>query len=130
QVQPAACGLAVLSRKRQGMVEATSMRLPWLCLLLLAGPALAGDWTHWRGPTQNGVSPEKNLPESFKVTKAGANNLVWKAPYGCRSTPLVMKGRVYFNSHTGTEKIEEQESVVCLDAETGKKLWQYKFNVY
>src|SRR5205809_5072526 len=106
----------------------TSMRYSSLalCLLLLAGLGFAGDWTQWRGPSSDGVSPEKGLPQTFKVTEAGKNNLVWKAPYGCRSTPIVLDGRVYFNTHTGVEKAEEQESVVCLDAKTGKKLWQYK----
>src|SRR4051812_46798149 len=107
------------------------MRFPWLtlCVLALAAPA-RGDWANWRGPTMNGVSADKDLPETFKVARAGKDNLVWKAPHGCRSTPLVVRGRVYFNSHTGQEKQEEQESVVCLDAETGRKLWQYKFNVF
>src|SRR5262245_13418771 len=115
-------------------------RLPlrlWLCLLICvhlcssAVPSLRGAaWTHWRGPTANGVSSETGLPDSFKVASAGKDNLVWKAPYGCRSTPIVLNGRVYFNTHTGGDKIEEQESVICLDEKTGKKLWQYKFNVY
>src|SRR5215218_9329395 len=105
--------------------------LPVLCLVTLSpchlvGGASAQDWDHWRGPTRNGVATDTGLPDAFKVAKAGANNLVWKAPYGCRSTPIVMGGRVYFNTGTGVDE-EEQESVVCLDADTGKKLWQYKF---
>ncbi len=89
----------------------------------------AGDWSHWRGPSQNGVSPEKELPEKFSLTRAGENNLVWKADFGCRSTPLVLGGRVYVNNHTGKGALE-QERVMCLDADTGRKLWEHTFNVF
>jgi outer membrane protein assembly factor BamB len=93
-----------------------------LAILFLA-PLLAqaGDWTHWRGPLQSGVSPEKDLPTKFDV--------VWRAPYPGRSTPLVMKGRVYLINNVG-KGVTEQERVICLDADTGKLLWEHKFNVW
>ena len=60
------------------------------------GVACGGDWLHWRGPEENGVSREKDLPERWSPDpKTPDNNLIWKMPYGCRSTPLVMNGRVY-----------------------------------
>ncbi len=107
------------------------MRLPLLavCLLSLASPAPAGDWSNWRGPTFNGVSPEKDIPAEFDVAQPGKNNLIWSAEYGCRSTPLILNGRVYFNSHAGSKE-KEQERVVCLDAATGKLVWEYRFNVF
>lgn len=101
-------------------------------LLLLAGGAvaLAADWYHWRGPFQTGVSPETNLPEKFSLDpKDPDSNLVWRAPFGCRSTPLVMNGRVFLINNVG-KAITEQERVLCLDADTGKLLWEYKFNVW
>lgn len=99
-------------------------------LLAVTSGTVQADWTHWRGPQQSGVSPEKGLPDSFKIAQPGKDNLLWTAPHGCRSTPMVHQGRVFFSSHTGTERELEQESVVCLDANTGKTLWQYKFNVF
>jgi outer membrane protein assembly factor BamB len=96
---------------------------------MLVGPVLAGDWAHWRGPTENGVSTEKDIPATFEVSEAGKNNLLWTAPYGCRSAPLVLNGRLYFNSHVG-HKEKEQERVVCLDASTGKLIWEQRFNVF
>jgi outer membrane protein assembly factor BamB len=90
----------------------------------------AADWTHWRGPWQNGVSPDKNLPERWSPNpNATDNNLIWKAPYGGRSTPLILNGRVYLINKAG-EGIHEQERVMCFDADNGKVLWEYKFNVW
>lgn len=100
------------------------------CCLLFPLALAAGDWTHWRGPFQSGFSPETGLPEKFSLDPKDAdNNLVWRAPYPCRSTPLVMNGRVYLINNVG-EKITEQERVVCLNADTGKLIWEYKFNVW
>src|SRR5262245_47595794 len=84
------------------------------------------DWADWRGPTRDGHSYEKGLPE--KWSKQG-ENLLWKAPYGGRSAPIVMNGRVFmFNSAGEGETM--QERVLALDAETGSKIWEYRFNVY
>ncbi|MBJ7302954.1 MAG: hypothetical protein JHD26_00785, partial [Gemmataceae bacterium] len=38
-----------------------------------SGP-LAVEWSHWRGPTQNGVSTDKNLPEKWSPNPATADN--------------------------------------------------------
>ena len=45
------------------------------------------DWADWRGPFRDGNSPEKGLPEKWSPT---GDNLLWKAPYGGRSAPIVM----------------------------------------
>ncbi len=88
------------------------------------------DWYHWRGPWQTGVSPETDLPDKWSTDPADPNNnLIWRAPYGCRSTPLVMNGRVYLINSAG-QGITEQERVMCLDADTGKPLWEHRFNVW
>ncbi|MCC6419862.1 MAG: PQQ-binding-like beta-propeller repeat protein, partial [Gemmataceae bacterium] len=114
-----------------------SVALPGSCLVFtlcalgaFARNAPAADWSHWRGPFQSGFSPEKDLPAEWSPDpRAENNNLIWKAPYGCRSTPLVMSGRVYFINNVGKE-ITEQERVMCLDADTGKLIWEHKFNVW
>ena len=93
--------------------------------------ASAADWIHWRGPEQDGYSPERDLPEKFSLDpKAAGNNLVWKQDYGSRSTPLILKGRVYIINDTGLPGLHEQERVMCLDANTGAKIWEHKFNVW
>jgi outer membrane protein assembly factor BamB len=117
------------------MKDTTLLSRPWMaflsgviCLLGVGAVCFAADWTHWRGPWQTGVSPEKDLPASWSPTEADGN-LIWKAPYGCRSTPLVMNGRVYLINAVGNG-ITQQERVMCLDADTGKLLWERSFNVF
>src|ERR671914_1099737 len=86
----------------------------------------AGDWAEWRGPARDGVSNEKNLP--VKWSPAG-DNLAWKAPYGGRSTPVVLGDRVYLQN-TAEKGEREQERVMAFDADTGKLVWEHRFNVY
>ncbi len=89
----------------------------------------AADWYQWRGPENNGVSREKNLPDKWSPKTVGENNLIWKQPYGGRTVPIVMNGRVYVINDSG-EGINEQERVMCFDADTGKVIWEHKFNVW
>jgi len=86
------------------------------------------DWPFWRGPEQNGISREKNLPDSINPK---GDSLKWAKPeLGSRSTPIVMNGKLYVikNKNQGTER--EIEEVVCADAETGEILWENEFNVF
>lgn len=95
-------------------------------LLLVTVPARAADWSEWRGPARDGISAERGLPEKWSPT---GDNLAWKAPYGGRSAPIVMNGRVYLQN-TAEKGEREQERVMCFDAATGKLLWEHHFNVY
>ncbi|MCW5978731.1 MAG: PQQ-binding-like beta-propeller repeat protein [Bryobacteraceae bacterium] len=97
-----------------------------LCFLMAVPYSLAADWPDWRGPNRDGVSAEKDLPSSW--SPAG-ENLRWKAPFPGRSTPIVMGDRLFaFNG--GGEGPTLQERVVCLDANTGKLIWEYRHNVF
>jgi outer membrane protein assembly factor BamB len=87
---------------------------------------VAGDWPEWRGPSRDGTSRETGLPT--KWTPAG-ENLVWKQPYGGRSAPIIMGGRVFVFNSAG-EGVTMQERVMALDANTGKLLWEHRMNVY
>lgn len=93
--------------------------------------AKPGDWPHWRGPQQNGISTERDLPESFDPEDAEGGNLLWKnAELGTISTPIVMDGRLYTLLRRDPDSPTECEAVVCADAATGKILWETRFNVY
>jgi len=98
----------------------------YLNVCLAMSFALASDWAEWRGPARDGVSNEKNLPE--KWSPAG-ENLAWKVPYGGRSAPIVMGDRVYLQNTAGQGETE-QERIMCFNADTGKLLWEHRFNIY
>ena len=107
-----------------------ALLLSALASLTLLSSAPAADWIHWRGPEQNGYSKEKGLPDSFGVDTPGKDGLLWKQPYGGRSAPLVLKGRVYTIGGYDMSQPTEGERVLCFDAETGEKKWEKRFNVF
>ena len=92
-------------------------------------PAEGRDWIHWRGPEQNGVSREIGLPDSFDPKLGPKGNVVWQQPFGGRSAPLVLDGKLYLIQGTGAG-VHEGEQVVCLDEKTGKLQWTYRVNVF
>jgi outer membrane protein assembly factor BamB len=104
-----------------------------LCLALCTSFAThlqASDWSHWRGPENTGVSREKNLPDRMGLDPADPkSNVVWKQPFGGRSCPIVMNGHVYIINEAGSG-VTDQERVMCFDEETGKPLWEHRFNVF
>lgn len=106
-----------------------SLALSLFALALLLAPAQGRDWVHWRGPEQNGVSREKGLPDTFDPKAGAKGNIVWQQPYGGRSAPLVLDGRLYLIQGTG-EGLHEGEQVVCFDEKSGKPLWKYRVNVF
>lgn len=100
-------------------------------LLVLCGAATfaaADNWSSWRGPEQTGVSRDTGLPDTFAVGSK-AKNIIWKAPYGGITTPVVQNNRVYIINKAGEDQ-SQQERVMCLDAKDGKVLWEHKFNVF
>ena len=76
-----------------------------------------GDWPEMRGASRDGVSPETNLPNSWKLN---GENFLWRAPYGGRSAPIVMGNRVYVQNPAG-RGVNLQERVMALDADTGTR---------
>jgi outer membrane protein assembly factor BamB len=85
-----------------------------------------GDWPEQRGPRRDGTSAERGLPERWALD---GENFLWRAPYGGRSAPVVMGNRVFVQNPAG-RGADLQERVMCLDADTGKVLWEYRFNIF
>ncbi|MDE0185911.1 MAG: PQQ-like beta-propeller repeat protein [Candidatus Poribacteria bacterium] len=117
------------------MIRKTEFFLLYLLLILHGGIlaqfptdawAAEWNWPGWRGPNQNGVSHETGLISNWSQD---GENLMWKADFIGRSTPIVLNGRVYVIGRVGQD-ITEQEQVACFDAETGKLLWQHRINVF
>jgi outer membrane protein assembly factor BamB len=88
----------------------------------------AGDWAHWRGPQMNGVSSDRNLPDSLDLK---GDSLIWrKEEYATRSSPVVMDGKMYVVCRAFPESTQEGEKTVCLDAMTGDLIWESIHNVF
>jgi outer membrane protein assembly factor BamB len=89
------------------------------------------DWPNWRGPQQNRVSTEKGLVESWDPNGGEGSNLLWmREDLGGRSSPVVFQNRLYTIVRDKPATEEEAEKVVCVDAATGKTLWEHRFNMY
>lgn len=100
--------------------------LLFLLIVPVAATSAHSDWPEWRGPARDGISPEKGLPTRWSPR---GENLAWKAPYGGRSAPVVLGDRVFMQNAAGKGD-SLQERVLCLNADTGKLLWEHRFNIY
>ena len=110
--------------KRRGAL--TSVACTYLAIAVATAPdVLAGDWASWRGPDQNGVSQETDLPATWS---ADGENLVWSRAWVGRSTPAVFDGRVCANGRAGVG-VDEREVVACWDAADGTQLWDHSFSI-
>lgn len=91
-----------------------------------AGPVRADvrGWLDWRGPQQDGTSLEKGLPDKWQL--GGVNDL-WHIDISGGGTPVIANGKLYGLGYQG-EGADLQEVVFCADAETGKLLWEHRFN--
>ena len=101
--------------------------------LLISGTAFAEPaegWLSWRGPNQNGTSNETGLPDKWEP---GAENQLWKYGLNGAGAPVIANGKLYAFGYgqEGDDTAEGvQEILLCLDAKTGKKLWEKRYSDY
>ncbi len=89
----------------------------------IASLAAADDWTQWRGNRRDGTWLETGV-----VDKLTAENLkvVWRTPIDAGySGPTVADGRVFLMDRQTRDG--QIESVRCLDAKTGRPIWQHAY---
>jgi outer membrane protein assembly factor BamB len=113
----------------------------------IAGGSPAPNWPQWRGPGGQGISTEKNLPTEWSVTK----NIKWKTPIVGRghSSPIVWGNKIFLTTAIegalvpGAKAVKHMDGdkeflhpdsvgadhkhtfkVICLNAESGKILWE------
>ena len=109
----------------------------------LATPAFAAedakidplDWPYWRGPEYNSISRETGLPDTIdpegEPASDDGSNLLWKRDdLGGRSTPIIMRGKLYTILRADPATPTEGERVVCVDAATGEDIWEKQHNVW
>src|SRR5262245_51809802 len=112
--------------KKSTFVIATILAI--VAIVRAQGPrrVALGDWPEQRGPNRDGVSRETGLIDRWELN---GQNFLWRAPYGGRSAPIVMGNRVYLQNPSG-RGVDLQERVMALDTDTGKVIWEDKYNVY
>jgi outer membrane protein assembly factor BamB len=90
----------------------------------VASAPVKSGWLVWRGPKQDGVSPEKGLPETFQP---GGPTQLWSLDFGGAGTPVIAGDRLYALGYRG-QGVDLQEVLLCADANTGKKLWEHTYS--
>jgi outer membrane protein assembly factor BamB len=97
-----------------------------LLIGLGSGPAAeSADWPEFRGPTGQGLVRNAKLLTVWSPTK----NVAWKQeiPGSGWSSPIVSQARIYLTSSVPVEPTAANDQslrALCLDATTGKILWQ------
>lgn len=88
----------------------------------LSPDAVTADWPRFLGPTDDAKTPETLLLEKFPE---GGPKPVWEMAKGNSYTsPTIAAGRlVVFN------RFDDEEVVQCLDPETGKQFWDFRYPV-
>src|SRR5437660_5029324 len=85
--------------------------------LALAATAVADNWPQWRGPQNDGISNEKNLPTDWSDSK----NVLWKVPMPGMgsSTPCVWGNKIFLTSAAASDNL----LAVCVSTD-GKEVWR------
>jgi len=90
--------------------------LVWCYLFLVCSTVTAENWPTWRGPDQNGVSHEKDIPTKWSKTE----NVRWRLqlPGPAGATPAIWNDRIFLTSADGSDLV-----FLCVDT-NGKQLWK------
>jgi outer membrane protein assembly factor BamB len=88
-------------------------------ILISAGCVLAQDWPQWRGPNRDGKVRGFTAPTKWpkELTQK------WRTTVGAGdATPALVGDKLYVFTRQGDEEV-----TLCLDAGSGKELWQDKY---
>ena len=87
--------------------------------LLLSAAAIWADWPQWRGPNRDAKVPGFLAPKTWPKTLTQK----WTTMVGSGvSSPDLVGDKLYIFG-----RIEGDEATTCLDASTGKMIWQDKY---
>ncbi|MEO8025757.1 MAG: PQQ-binding-like beta-propeller repeat protein [Bryobacteraceae bacterium] len=124
------------------------MNYLFVAALVLFAASAQADWLQFRGPGANGVSDLKNLPLKWSATE----NIAWRTelPGAGYSSPIVVGRKIFVTTGIKGEQIpgvaprkhkiggtadfvhpqtsdadrKYELRVICLDADTGKVIWE------
>ena len=90
-----------------------------LALCSLAQPAMAQDWSQWRGPNRDGSIAAPALPATWPAAATPS----WRVEVGeGYSSPVIAGTRVFVHSRR-----DPHEVVTAVDLQSGKVLWQQTY---
>src|SRR5215470_11008223 len=90
----------------------------------------ADDWPQWLGPQRDGVWRETGILDKFP---AGGPRVLWRQPIGGGYAGPAVTDRVLGAGQRDPDdpfkrtRSAGKERVLCLDAGTGKVLWQHEY---
>lgn len=88
-----------------------------LCLVALCiTPLRAGDWPQILGPQRNGIAENESLATSWP--KSGPKR-IWEYPVGSGYSGVAVSQ----NQVVAFHRVDDEEAVTAINAETGEKLW-------
>jgi outer membrane protein assembly factor BamB len=93
--------------------------LPLILLFLVPAQAQT-DWLQWGGPTRNFMSTSKGLAASWP---ASGPKQLWSRPLGQGHSSILVSGNTLYTMYSQGE----QEVVIALAADTGKTIWEHKY---
>ncbi len=92
-----------------------------LAIVATAAALPAADWTRFRGPNGDGIATD-----AVPVKWSEKENILWSQPLSGpgNSSPIIVKGKIFLEvaSRDGSKR-----SLACLDAQTGKPIWEKTF---
>ncbi len=96
------------------------LRVILMFCLLCACQAWGSDWPQFLGPTRNGVYADSDLAATWPTE---GPPVVWQKSIGQGfSGPVVAEHKLVL-----FHRIDDKETVECLDAKTGKQLWIFAY---
>src|SRR5687767_12443097 len=90
---------------------------------LFASCAFAEDWPQWRGPRSDGSWQAPKIPERFPE---GGPKIEWKSPVAAGYSGIAVVGNRVYTMDKPKEPAD-RERVLCLDAVTGKPVWEHVY---
>lgn len=120
--------------RRRGFARAGILMAAWL--LAAPGdaraerPAGGGDWPQWGGRDRTFVVEATGLADAWPT---GGPPVLWSRPLGTGHSAIVASGgRLFTMYRVGNGRArrgpwEADESVIALDAATGRTIWEYKY---
>jgi outer membrane protein assembly factor BamB len=102
----------------KGSIPGGMMMLGCLAVVV-ASPIVAADWPQWRGANGDAKVSDFKPPETWPKEFTQKWNVIVGAG---DATPALVGNRLYVFSRQGPAEVTQ-----CLDADTGKQIWQDKF---